>query len=280
MSLLLHGMFAYYWPTANLSAASNPPSTPGNEIRMHIERAQPVVRQPIQEATNEPPVASPKPKPESEIVSRLEPEPARVEPEPQPVIEKQPRQLVKLQPEPLLRPGTAAIESSPKLSNRRLSKPRSRPERRPQERPTPDAPTPQPTVATVTRPVLTTPAEAGRSPTVAAAPAPTDEPMVDTQRQQAIRLMIIDWLQAELKQHFSYPFQARRRGWQGTVILEFTVATRGGITDIRIAESSGHQMLDRNAEKTLQHIARSGMASLPYVGQTMSLAVPVSYRLR
>ncbi|NOR50983.1 MAG: hypothetical protein GQ470_00035, partial [Gammaproteobacteria bacterium] len=42
-------------------------------------------------------------------------------------------------------------------------------------------------------------------------------------------------LQQALSNHFSYPFLARRRGWQGEVILAFTLESDGQILDIRIA---------------------------------------------
>ncbi|MCW8906677.1 MAG: TonB family protein [Sedimenticola sp.] len=205
---------------------------------------------------------------------------ARVQPEPRPGIEQQPQRRVETKPELLPKPETAAIKSPSKVSRQRPVKPRSRPDRHPKTQPAIEAIEPQPKPVVAANPVKPTPAEAVQAPLTAVAPPPASASTVEPQQPQATRLLIIDWLQEELKQHFSYPRQARRRGWQGTVMLEFTVASRGGITDIRISQSSGHGLLDRNAEETLQRIASSGMTSMPFVGQTMSLAVPVSYRLR
>lgn len=44
-----------------------------------------------------------------------------------------------------------------------------------------------------------------------------------------------------------YPEQARRAGWQGTVLLELTVAPSGDVTNVRVLESSGYDVLDAAA---------------------------------
>ncbi len=44
-----------------------------------------------------------------------------------------------------------------------------------------------------------------------------------------------------------YPEQARRNGWQGTVLLELTVAETGEVTDVRVVQSSGYAVLDAAA---------------------------------
>jgi protein TonB len=49
-----------------------------------------------------------------------------------------------------------------------------------------------------------------------------------------------------------YPPLARRRGQEGTVQLEVLVNSRGGVNDIRLAKSSGHELLDRAAVRAVQ----------------------------
>lgn len=44
-----------------------------------------------------------------------------------------------------------------------------------------------------------------------------------------------------------YPRSARKRGWEGTVILEILVDVEGSAKDIRINESSGYDILDEAA---------------------------------
>ena len=49
-----------------------------------------------------------------------------------------------------------------------------------------------------------------------------------------------------------YPIQARRRGLQGTVILEALINANGSVTDIRLSVSSGHSILDRAALRSVR----------------------------
>ncbi len=44
-----------------------------------------------------------------------------------------------------------------------------------------------------------------------------------------------------------YPQQARKRGFQGTVILKVLVGKDGRVADLRVQESSGHDILDQIA---------------------------------
>jgi protein TonB len=49
-----------------------------------------------------------------------------------------------------------------------------------------------------------------------------------------------------------YPRLARRRGWQGTVILKVQVSTEGQVHQVGIHTSSGYPLLDRTAAKTVK----------------------------
>ena len=83
-------------------------------------------------------------------------------------------------------------------------------------------------------------------------------------------------LQQALARHFNYPLQARRRGWQGEVILAFTLERNGQILDIQIARGSGHRALDRAALASLNKVGRIEHAST----QALSFELPVIYRLQ
>ena len=50
-----------------------------------------------------------------------------------------------------------------------------------------------------------------------------------------------------------YPSIARRRRYQGTVILDVFVLKNGRVGDLRVAESSNHSLLDRAAMKAVRH---------------------------
>ena len=50
-----------------------------------------------------------------------------------------------------------------------------------------------------------------------------------------------------------YPSIARRRRYQGTVILDVFVLENGQVGDLRVAESSNYPLLDRAAMKAVRH---------------------------
>lgn len=82
---------------------------------------------------------------------------------------------------------------------------------------------------------------------------------------------------AAVKDHFFYPLLARRRGWEGEVVLSFGVDRAGRILGAEVARSSGHGVLDRAA---LDALARVGQLETPeqWAG-TPRLLLPVRYRL-
>lgn len=85
---------------------------------------------------------------------------------------------------------------------------------------------------------------------------------------------VLNAARLRLQQHFRYPLLARRRGWQGEVLLGFQLSARGQITDIRVARSSGYPLLDRAAVNSLRQVG-----SLPTPRQQLDLQLPVIYRL-
>ncbi len=95
----------------------------------------------------------------------------------------------------------------------------------------------------------------------------------------AVRRQLIGHVQRELARHFSYPPRARRRGWQGTVVLGFNIESSGTIKDIRVAKSSGFTILDRAATASLYKVARVEAAQFAVWQQEMPLQLPVIYRL-
>ena len=72
-----------------------------------------------------------------------------------------------------------------------------------------------------------------------------------------------------------YPERARRMGWEGKVILSFTVHEDGSIHDARITESSGSLVLDRAAKEAL--LKSSVQARFV---QKVQVFLPIEYRLK
>lgn len=82
-----------------------------------------------------------------------------------------------------------------------------------------------------------------------------------------------------LRAQFSYPYIARRNGWQGEVDLGLRVEGDGRISRIHIIRSSGYGMLDRAALASAGRIRfLPELVHLLY-GQSVDLVLPVQYRL-
>lgn len=76
-----------------------------------------------------------------------------------------------------------------------------------------------------------------------------------------------------------YPPIARRRGYQGKVILEVLVSRKGEVKELMLSKSSGHPILDKAAMKSVKHWVfepgeRDGKPA------EMWVKVPVRFQLR
>jgi periplasmic protein TonB len=76
-----------------------------------------------------------------------------------------------------------------------------------------------------------------------------------------------------------YPSIARKRGYQGTVMIEVFVKKDGWVGDLRVVESSGHGLLDRSAIDAVKHWQfEPGMQGDDIVA--MWVRVPIHFRLQ
>jgi periplasmic protein TonB len=113
--------------------------------------------------------------------------------------------------------------------------------------------------------------------TAAAAVAPADETTEELAQLAAASARA--QFAADLSRHFSYPPIARQRGWQGNVRVEFRVEADGRLTNIRIAQSSGYDVLDSSALKALHEVGYLREARTWLNGQAIDIELPVIYRL-
>lgn len=93
----------------------------------------------------------------------------------------------------------------------------------------------------------------------------------DAELQENLRVT----LQQALTDHFRYPLLARRRGWQGEVLLSFRLETDGRILDAQIARSSGYGVLDQAALAALGKVKQLA----PGIAHSLTMQLPVIYRL-
>jgi protein TonB len=72
---------------------------------------------------------------------------------------------------------------------------------------------------------------------------------------------------------------ARRRGYEGIVVLEVLVNTEGKVADHRILQSCGHSVLDRAAMKSVSKwLFKPGMRGQEKV--EMWVKVPIRFELK
>jgi protein TonB len=85
-------------------------------------------------------------------------------------------------------------------------------------------------------------------------------------------------LETRLARYLSYPPLARRRGWQGTVLLAIVIEPDGQFEGVQVARSSGYDLLDRSALEALQRLGRAPeLRSL--AGGSAATQLSVIYRL-
>jgi protein TonB len=74
-----------------------------------------------------------------------------------------------------------------------------------------------------------------------------------------------------------YPLIARRKGWEGTVVIELLVSDSGWVEEVRVEKSSGHALLDDAALGAVRNwrIAPNGRPD----AATFKFRVPVTFKL-
>lgn len=92
-------------------------------------------------------------------------------------------------------------------------------------------------------------------------------------RQQYVDTYFSDICQ-KIQQNMRYPKLARRMGLEGKVVVSFMVHKDGNIDDVRIVQSSGVRILDKNAIDTIKNTA-----PFPKPPITAELIVPIKYGL-
>lgn len=93
------------------------------------------------------------------------------------------------------------------------------------------------------------------------------------------RNLISKRLQHELATYFRYPYTARRRGWQGRVVLGVWITPSGRIDHVAVQKSSGHVVLDEAALTAMHRVSKLDWAPALLRGETLEIELPVIYRL-
>ena len=126
-------------------------------------------------------------------------------------------------------------------------KPKPKPVPKPKPKPVPK-PAPEPPPAPVeSAPAAPTPSPSAPASAQSAAPAAPSAATAPAPREAVyVAPVPVGKVQP------NFPLLARRRGWEGTVVVRFQVDTEGEVTKVEIAESSGRSILDEEAIRAVK----------------------------
>ena len=102
---------------------------------------------------------------------------------------------------------------------------------------------------------------------------------ISVNKTQQNKALLLQQINSEISHSFNYPAFARRKGWQGKVLLEFNVSHTGIITNIEINNSSGYEILDHAAKISLSQIQSLKSAANLNLPLNTRLQVPIIYQL-
>lgn len=87
---------------------------------------------------------------------------------------------------------------------------------------------------------------------------------------------IAEGIRSRIEALKSYPFAARRRGVEGTVVVFVKVNGTGDLIEHRIQRSSGSPLLDESALSLIKKV----FPYTPGAGREVELDIPITYRLK
>lgn len=193
-----------------------------------------------------------------EMMKLPEPTPPAPEPiEPQPeVVQPKIEPKIKPEPKPIIKPiPTPVVENSEPISE----PPPSKPTEVIAVAPKPDA---APPVLTVPTPVKPEPV-----PTVSQAD-------IDDARSRYGNAL---W--GAISKHKKYPKVAAMRGWQGEAVVELELDGNGKLKSKKITQSSGHEVLDKQALEMVEKALPLPVAPEALRGTNFTITVPVPFKL-
>jgi protein TonB len=72
----------------------------------------------------------------------------------------------------------------------------------------------------------------------------------------------------------TYPPEAKKRGWEGVVLVCFVIRENGTVEQLRVMKSSGHEVLDEHAMKTIRSVR-----PYPRPPVKAELIIPIAFKL-
>jgi protein TonB len=90
---------------------------------------------------------------------------------------------------------------------------------------------------------------------------------------------LLEALWSRVEQLKRYPYLARTNRWEGLVVLRAVINQDGQLLDLKVAESSGHAVLDQDAMDVMRRSCPLHLKH-PLGKPQVELRVPISYKLR
>ena len=76
-----------------------------------------------------------------------------------------------------------------------------------------------------------------------------------------------------------YPKIAQMRGWQGTVIADLEIDSKGSVVSVKIKKSSTYEVLDNEALEMIKKASPFPMPPESLRGKNFNVLVPISFKL-
>lgn len=111
-----------------------------------------------------------------------------------------------------------------------------------------------------------------------AKPSPR-QPSAKASTSSVARSKVTQHVQLALIRELNYPMIARRRGWEGVVIIAVHLDAQGNLSDFRMIKTSGYPILDASATRSLQRLAAVPEVIHWLNGRELNIELPVEYRL-
>ena len=108
----------------------------------------------------------------------------------------------------------------------------------------------------------------------------TTQPGESAAVQRAAERAYLTALQRAIARHQHYPAGARRHGQTGVATLAFVIEADGHLSQIRLAQSSGHASLDQAALQALARLGRFDPIPKSIGRSRWSLRIPIRFDLK
>ncbi len=133
-----------------------------------------------------------------------------------------------------------------------------------------------PAAAPQPMPAASAPAEtAARTPDLASASRPSPASTTQAKRDYG---WLTETLWSRIEQLKRYPSLARLNRWEGKVVVRAVIKETGDVADLRIAQSSGYDILDQDALETLKQATPLTLKQ-PLGQPQIVVHIPISYKL-